>query len=163
SRELDIKPGGVRSFSGLCRSRYHTWYASRTWPLSFAAGPCCPPPPAAHTPPAAARRPPHTSVAPSAVRSLTGDSGRGTSPSVHVARRARLRRDVVLPPIDDRAVVHPRPEHGADRAHQLIPGRRRKILARPFLHERFEPLHQFLQIRRGELRVVDVLVVALLF
>src|SRR5205814_7143975 len=38
---------------------------------------------------------------------------------LHVDRGAPLGGDVVLPPIDDGAVVHPRTEHGADGAHQL--------------------------------------------
>ena len=57
---------------------------------------------------------------------------------LHVDGRAPLRRDVVLAAVDDRAIVHPGAEHGADGAHQLIPRRRREVLAGALLDERLE-------------------------
>ena len=69
--------------------------------------------------------------------------------------------NVVLPAIDDRAVVHPRAEHGADGAEQLIPGRVGELLADALLDQRLEADDQLLQIVDGQLRVLDVLVIAL--
>ena len=51
---------------------------------------------------------------------------------------APLGRDVVLAAVDDRAVVHPRAEDGADGAEQLIPGRARELLAGALLDQRLE-------------------------
>ena len=64
-----------------------------------------------------------------AVRGIAGerDAGAGVVARIavdhrlHVDRRAPFGRDVVLAPIDDRAIVHPRAEHRTDSAHQLIP------------------------------------------
>ena len=80
---------------------------------------------------------------------------------LHVDRGAPLGRDVVLAPVDDGAVVHPRSEHGADGAHQLIPGRGREVLAGALLDERLEADDELLEILDRELGVLDVLVVAL--
>ncbi len=81
---------------------------------------------------------------------------------LHVDGRAPLGRDVVLPPVDDRPVVHPRSEHRAHRAHELIPWRVRKPLADALLHERLETRDQFLEIVDGEFRIFDVVVMALM-
>ena len=40
---------------------------------------------------------------------------------LHVDRGSPFGRDVVFAPINDRAIVHPRAEHRAHRAHQLLP------------------------------------------
>ena len=80
---------------------------------------------------------------------------------LHVDGGAPLGRDVVLAAVDDRAVVHPRAEHGADRAHQLIPRRGRELLAGALLDQRLEAAHELLQVVDRELRVLDVLVIAL--
>src|SRR5258705_12442825 len=78
-------------------------------------------------------------------------------------RGAPLGRDVALAAVDDRTVVHPGAEDGADGAHQLVPRRSGKLLAGAILHERLEPRDELLQIVNGELRVLDVLVIALVF
>src|SRR5678815_5853735 len=52
----------------------------------------------------------------------------------------------VLAAVDDGAIVHPRAEHGADRAHQLIPRRRREIPAGTLVHQGLEARHQLLEI-----------------
>ena len=80
---------------------------------------------------------------------------------LHVDGGAPLGRDVVLAAVDDGAVVHPGAEHGADGAHQLVPGRRREVLAGALLHERLEAGDELLQVVDRELRVLDVLVIAL--
>ncbi len=52
-------------------------------------------------------------------------------------------------------------EDGADRAHQLIPRRCREALAGALLDERLEAAHQLLQVVDRELRILDVLMMAL--
>ena len=61
---------------------------------------------------------------------------------------------------DDRAIVHPGPEHGADGAEQLIPGRLGELLADALLDQRLEADDQFLQVVDGQLGVFDVLMMA---
>ncbi len=82
---------------------------------------------------------------------------------LHVDRRAPFRGDVVFAAIDDGPVVHPRPEHRAGRPPQLLPRILRKLLAGPFLDQRLEPRHQFLQVVHRQLRVLDILLVPLVF
>ncbi len=69
--------------------------------------------------------------------------------------------NVVFAAINDRAVVHPRAEHGADGAAQLVPRIVRKILAGALLDQRLEALDEFLLIVGGQLGVLDVLVISL--
>ena len=63
---------------------------------------------------------------------------------LHVDRGSPFGRDVVFAAIDNRAVVHPGTEHGADRAPELLPRILRKFLAGAFLDQRLETLDQFL-------------------
>ena len=67
---------------------------------------------------------------------------------LHVDGGAPLGRDVVLAAVDDRAVVHPGAEHGADGALQLIPRRGREVLAGALLDQRLEAGDQLLADRR---------------
>ncbi len=80
---------------------------------------------------------------------------------LHVDRRAPFRRDVVLAAVNDRAIVHPRPEHGADGPHQLVPRRIRELLAGAHLHQRLEAGDQLPEIVNGQPGILDVLVIPL--
>ena len=81
---------------------------------------------------------------------------------LHVYCRAPLLRDVVFPPVNDRAVVHPRAENRAGRAAQLIPRIVRKRVAGPLFHQLLETLHQFLVIGCVELRIFEIVAAVLL-
>ncbi len=65
---------------------------------------------------------------------------------LHVDGGAPFGGNVVFAAINNRAVVHPGTEHGADRAPQLLPRILRKFLAGAFLDQCLEALDQFLQI-----------------
>ena len=72
---------------------------------------------------------------------------------LHVDRRAPVRRNVVFLAIDDRAVVHPRTEDGADRAFELHPRIRRERRARALQNQRLEAHDELAQLRSAQLRV----------
>src|SRR5262249_39809252 len=58
---------------------------------------------------------------------------------------APARRDAVDLPVRDRALVHPRAEHGTDRAPELLGGLLREVDATAHLHQRLELLDQLAQ------------------
>ena len=63
---------------------------------------------------------------------------------LHVHGRAPIMRDSVFAPIDNRAVVHPRTEHRADRSPHLLLRILWKRFAGALLDQRFESLHKLL-------------------
>ena len=63
---------------------------------------------------------------------------------LHVHGRAPIVRDSVFAPIDNRAVVHPRTEHRADRSPHLLLRILWKRFAGALLDQRFESLHKLL-------------------
>ncbi len=80
----------------------------------------------------------------------------------HVAEDHRLHRhgrapfggDVVELAVEDRALVHPRTEHGADGTPELIPRIGREVFARLLLHGGLEVLDQLLQVVGRQVGVV---------
>ena len=62
--------------------------------------------------------------------------------------------DVVELAVEDGALVHPRAEHGADGAPELIPRVGREVLAGLLLHGLLEALDQLLQVVGGQVGVV---------
>ena len=70
-----------------------------------------------------------------------------------VDRRAPVVGDLVEAPVGDRAVAHPRVEHGADRLAQLLVRVLREVLARVLLVDRLEGRGQLLQRLHVELGV----------
>ena len=77
--------------------------------------------------------------------------------------RAPLGGDVVELAVEDGALVHPRTEHGADGAPELVPRIGREVLAGLLLHGGLEALHQLLQVVGRQVGVVlDALLLFLL-
>ena len=73
---------------------------------------------------------------------------------LHRNGRSPLGGDVVELAVEDGALVHPRAEHGAHGAPQLLPGAGGEILAGLPLHGLLEAPYQFLQVVGGQVRVV---------
>jgi hypothetical protein len=72
---------------------------------------------------------------------------------LHVDRGAPALGDAVQLPVDDRAVVVPRAEDGADGAPELLLGALGEEHALPHLDERLELLDELLQVLRGQIGV----------
>ena len=75
---------------------------------------------------------------------------------------APLGRDVVFPAVNDRAIVHPRTEHGANSAIELLPGIGGKFFSGAVSDKLLETDHEFLEIVGGQFGIVDVRVIALM-
>ena len=92
---------------------------------------------------------------------VTRQRDAGGAVVAHIAEYHRLNvdggapvvRDAVHPAIDDRAVVHPAAEDGADRAPHLFARIFREIFSRRGFDGGFEFGNEFFQGRRGEFRV----------
>ena len=65
---------------------------------------------------------------------------------LHIDCRAPIVRDAVLPPINDRAIIHPRAENRTDCAPKLTGWILRKRFSGPFFDQRLKALQQLLQI-----------------
>src|SRR6266567_4556784 len=84
-----------------------------------------------------------------AARWIAGESDPGGARFSHVAedhrldvdRRSPLARDAIFAAINDRPVVHPRTEYGADRAPKLFLCILWKRLPGALFDQRFETLH----------------------
>ena len=75
---------------------------------------------------------------------------------LHIDGGAPLGGNIVFAAIDNRAVVHPGTEHGANGAPSCFHGSLGKFLAGALLDQRLEPRDQFLQVGHGQLGVLDV-------
>ena len=73
---------------------------------------------------------------------------------LHVGGRAPFVRDAVRPAIDHRAVVHPAPEHSADRAPNLFHRIGREVFPGASLDEQLELGDQLFESRDGESRIL---------
>ena len=71
--------------------------------------------------------------------------------------------DAIFAAINNRAVVHPRAEHSADSAHQLLPRILREFTVGAFFDEGLKAGHHFLEIINCQLGVFDVFVMAFVF
>ena len=91
-----------------------------------------------------------------------GDAGAGLVAGVavhhglHVDGRAPVGGDVVLAAVDDRTVIHPRAEDGADGTGELVPWTGGKIVAGALLHEGLETDDELLEVVGGELGVLKL-------
>src|SRR5215217_6224755 len=65
---------------------------------------------------------------------------------LHIYRCSPLARNAVLPPINDRAIVHPRAEYGADCAPKLFVWILGKRFSGPVVDQSLEPLHKLFEI-----------------
>ena len=65
---------------------------------------------------------------------------------LHIDCRAPIVRDAVLPPINDRAIIHPRAENRTDCAPKLTGWILRKRFSGPFFDQRLKAVQQLLQI-----------------
>ena len=99
---------------------------------------------------------------------IAGEGDAGGRRVAHVAEHHRLDvdggapalGDLLQPAIGDRAGVHPRAEHGGDRAPQLVARVLRERLAELVLHQRLVALDDDLPVLGGQVGVqLDVLVV----
>jgi len=85
---------------------------------------------------------------------VTREGYAGCRGFAHVAENHRLYvhggapfgRDVVEFAVEDRALVHPAAEHGADGTPELFPRVGGEIFAGHFLHGGFKTLHEFLEV-----------------
>ncbi len=91
-----------------------------------------------------------------------GVTGVAIDHRLHVDGGSPFGGDAVFAAIHDRAVVHPRAEHGAGSAPELLPRILRKLLAGALFDQRLEPGDEFLLVGSGELGVFDVRVILLM-
>ena len=73
---------------------------------------------------------------------------------LHIHRGAPLRGNFIFSAVHNGAIVHPTAENRGDGANQLIHWIIGKFLAGAIKNERLEALHQFMQVRLGELCVL---------
>ncbi len=106
-----------------------------------------------------------------AVRGVAGERNAGAGGLAGVTEHhgldvnggAPLGGDVVFAAIDDRAVVHPRSEHGAGGSTELVPSAVREGFSGALFDEGLEALDELLLVFGGEVGIDDVAVVGLVF
>src|SRR5262249_13385349 len=92
---------------------------------------------------------------------IAGKGHPGAAVVAHVAKnhradigsRAPIVWKVVLPAINDRSLVHPRAEHGTNRAPHLFVYVIREVLTGSIFHRLLKALDQLLEIVRGQLGI----------